>query len=133
MRRAFFTNTRGTTQIVSLLRNTPSGSSKPYSLTQNHGSAYCNFGTLAQKGYIELLVTGSHHPPALCKTLAIRCVSSSQLMFRIIAHYFSFVKPFLKIFSVIFRSRMRKRTVHDVNNIANMHFLFALASLSVLP
>ena len=42
--------TRGTTQIVSLLRNTTSDSSKSYSLTQNHGSAYWDFQHFGSEG-----------------------------------------------------------------------------------
>ena len=58
--------TRGTTQIVPLLRNTTSDSSKSYSLTQNHGNAYFFlFGIPAQKGYIRTHITDSHLPSAL--------------------------------------------------------------------
>ena len=56
------------------------------------------FSTSAQKGYIALHITDSHLPSALCKTLAILCVSSSQLISWIIAQENRFVKGFL-IFS----------------------------------
>ena len=90
--------TRGTTQIVPLLRNTTSDSSKSYSLTQNHGNAYFCVRHSGSEGIHK----NAYHrlTPAVgsLETLAILCVSSSQLMFWIIAQQNSFVKRFKKIF-----------------------------------
>ena len=102
--------TRGTTQIVPLLRNTTSDSSKSYSLTQNHGNAYFNVRHSGSEGIHQ----NAYHrlTPAVgsLETLANLCVSSSQLMIWIISHNNSFVNTFLKNFFELSKVRC---LIHD--------------------
>ncbi len=77
--------TRGTTQIVPLLRNTASDSSKSYSLTQNHGNAYFSVRHSGSEGIHQNAYHRLTPPVGSLETLAYLCVSSSQLMFRIIS------------------------------------------------
>ena len=90
--------TRGTTQIVPLLRNTTSDSSKSYSLTQNHGNAYLNVRHSGSEGIHQNAYHRLTPTVGSLETLANLCVSSSQLMFWIISHNNSFVNTFLKFF-----------------------------------
>ena len=97
--------TRGTTQIVPLLRNTTSDSSKSYSLTQNHGNAYFCVRHSGSEG----IHRNAYHrlTPAVgsLETLAILCVSSSQLMFglyhTIIHLSIHFFKKFLELAKIM--------------------------------
>ena len=94
--------TRGTTQIVPLLRNTTSDSSKPYSLTQNHGNAYWNpFSIPAQKGYIALLDTDSHRPSALCRHWQSSACLPHSLCFGLYHTKIHLSIPFLKKYFLI--------------------------------
>ena len=88
--------TRGTTQIVPLLRNTTSDSSKSYSLTQNHGSAYYIFQHFGSEGIHQNAYHRLTPTVGSLETLANLCVSSSQLMFWIISQGNAFVKTFFK-------------------------------------
>ena len=91
--------TRGTTQIVPLVRNTTSDSSKSYSLTQNHGNAYWRIQHSGSEGIHSIAYHRLAPTVGSLWTLATLCVSSSQLIFWIISQKDSFVKPFPKNFS----------------------------------
>ena len=93
--------TRGTTQIVPLLRNTTSDSSKSYSLTQNHGNAYFDVRHSGSEGIHQNAYHRLTPTVGSLETLANLCVSSSQLMFWIISHYNSFVNTFFENFLFI--------------------------------
>ena len=90
-------NTRGTTQIVPLLRNTTSDSSKPYSLTQNHGNAYWNISAFRLRRDTQHCISPAHTYRRLSVDIGYTLLVFLTAYVRIIPHKNTFVKTFFNI------------------------------------